>query len=170
MNSQTACVLDTIGNTPLLRVESSSNSNVEIFAKAEWFNPGGSVKDRAAWGMIRTALEAGALSPDKTIIDATSGNTGIAYAMIGSALGRRVVMALPSNASRERKQALRAFGADIIETDPLAGTDGAQERVKEIVAEDPGRYFYPDQYNNTANWRARYEGTPRKSGPRQREP
>jgi cysteine synthase B len=159
--NQTNGILDSIGRTPLLRLKTAGRANpeVELYAKAEWFNPGGSVKDRAAWNMIRTAIRNGALHYGKIIIDATSGNTGIAYAMIGSALGYRVSVALPSNASKERKQTLRAFGANVIETDPFSGTDGAQERVREIVAEDPERYFYPDQYNNDANWRAHYETT-----------
>ncbi len=154
-------ILGTIGNTPLLRFRTvpPGNPEVEIYAKAEWYNPGGSVKDRAALKMIRDAERTGELYPEKTIIDATSGNTGIAYAMIGSALGYRVEVVLPANASKERKQVLHAYGATIIETDPLAGTDGAQERVKEIVEAQPERYFYPDQYNNPANWRAHYETT-----------
>ena len=147
-----------IGNTPLIRIRRvhAPVSQARIYAKAEWFNPGGSVKDRAALQMLLEAERSGALTKEKTIIDATSGNTGIAYAMIGSALGYRVLLALPSNASPERKQVLRAYGAVILLTDPLAGTDGAQGRVKEIVASDPDRYFYPDQYNNPANWKAHY--------------
>jgi cysteine synthase B len=154
-------LLGNIGNTPLLRIRNftSANDSVEIYAKAEWFNPGGSIKDRAALNMILEAERSGALTKEKIIIDATSGNTGIAYAMIGSVLGYRVTLALPSNANRERKHMLSAFGAEIIFTDPLEGTDGAQLRVKEIVAADPDRYFYPDQYNNPANWRAHYQTT-----------
>lgn len=154
-------ILGNIGNTPLIRIQklSSINDSVEIYAKAEWFNPGGSVKDRAALSMILEAERSGELTKEKTIIDATSGNTGIAYAMIGSALGYKVTLTLPSNASRERKNALLAYGAEIIYTDPLAGTDGAQQRVREIVAAEPERYFYPDQYNNPANWRAHYRTT-----------
>ncbi len=140
---------------------STPEENAEIYAKAEWFNPGGSVKDRAALWMLLEAERSGALTKDRTIIDATSGNTGIAYAMIGAALGYRVRLALPANASRERKQTLRAYGAELLLTDPLAGTDGAQRRVKEIVASDPGKYYYPDQYNNPANWRAHYHTTAR---------
>jgi len=132
---------------------------VELFAKAEWFNPGGSVKDRAALQMLLAAERAGTLTPEKIIIDATSGNTGIAFAMLGAAMGYRVVLALPGNASVERKQTIEAYGADIILTDPLTGTDGAQARVKEIVAQDPERYFYPDQYNNEANWEAHFRTT-----------
>jgi len=154
-------IVGNIGHTPLLRIQTPSgiNASVEIYAKAEWFNPGGSVKDRAALNMLRDAELSGALTREKIIIDATSGNTGIAYAMIGSALGYHVLLAIPSNASGERKQALRAFGADLLFTDPLSGTDGAQERVREIVASNPGRYFYPDQYNNPANWNAHYQTT-----------
>jgi S-sulfo-L-cysteine synthase (O-acetyl-L-serine-dependent) len=135
------------------------NASVEIYAKAEWFNPGGSVKDRAALSMLRDAERSGALTHDKVIVDATSGNTGIAYAMIGSALGYHVLLAIPSNASEERKQVLRAFGAELLFTDPLSGTDGAQERVRELVRANPDRYYYPDQYNNPANWMAHYETT-----------
>ncbi|HUI30524.1 MAG TPA: cysteine synthase family protein [Candidatus Acidoferrales bacterium] len=154
-------ILGNIGNTPLLRIRRlfTLNKEVEIFAKAEWFNPGGSVKDRAALNMIVEAEWSGWLTKDKTIIDATSGNTGIAYAMIGSALGYKVALALPSNASRERKNALSAYGAEVILTDPLAGTDGAQQKVKEMVAANPEKYFYPDQYNNPANWKAHYRTT-----------
>lgn len=150
-----------IGNTPLIRIRRVQKpvNQGRIYAKAEWFNPGGSVKDRAALQMLLEAERSGALTKEKTIIDATSGNTGIAYAMIGSALGYRVLLALPSNASPERKQVLRAYGAEILLTDPLAGTDGAQGRVKEIVASDPDLYFYPDQYNNPANWKAHYLAT-----------
>ncbi len=154
-------ILGNIGNTPLIRIRrlSPTNDSVEIYAKAEWFNPGGSVKDRAALNMILGAENSGELTKEKTIIDATSGNTGIAYAMIGAVLGYKVALALPSNASRERKNALLAYGAEIIYTNPLEGTDGAQQRVREIVAAEPEKYFYPDQYNNAANWRAHYEST-----------
>ena len=154
-------ILGNIGNTPLLRIRklSPANESVEVYAKAEWFNPGGSVKDRAALSMILEAERSGVLTKEKTIIDATSGNTGIAYAMIGSALSYKVALALPSNASRERKNALLAYGAEIIYTDPLAGTDGAQQRVREIVAAEPEKYFYPNQYNNPANWKAHYRTT-----------
>ncbi len=155
-------ILGNIGNTPLFRLRRiHAEEDVEIYAKAEWFNPGGSVKDRAALWMLLEAERSGALTKDRTIIDATSGNTGIAYAMIGAALGYKVRLALPANASRERKQMLRAYGAELLLTDPLAGTDGAQRRVKEIVASDPGTYYYPDQYNNPANWRAHYHTTAR---------
>ena len=154
-------ILATIGNTPLIRIGKLPGQigETEIYAKAEWFNPGGSVKDRAALNMILDAERSGALTRDKTIIDATSGNTGIAYAMIGSILGYRVVLALPSNASIERKAALRAYGAEIIMTDPMSGTDGAQQKVKKLVAAEPDKYFYPDQYNNPANWKAHFNTT-----------
>ncbi len=149
-----------IGNTPLLELKRlNPNPRVEIYAKAEWANPGGSVKDRPALKMILEGLQAGALTPDKTIIDATSGNTGIAYAMIGAALGYRVKLCLPKNASAERKRILRAYGAELVLTDPLAGTDGAIIEVRRLVAENPDMYFYPDQYNNPANWRAHFETT-----------
>jgi len=154
-------ILSHIGNTPLLRIRRLNpfDGSVEIYAKAEWFNPGGSVKDRAALNMLHEAEQSGKLTKDKTIIDATSGNTGIAYAMIGAALGYKVALALPANASRERKNALQAYGAEVILTDPLSGTDGAQQKVKELVAADPEKYFYPDQYNNPANWEAHYRTT-----------
>lgn len=154
-------VLATVGNTPLLRIArlAANFNGIEILAKAEWFNPGGSVKDRAALRMILDAARSGALTKGKIIIDATSGNTGIAYAMIGAALGYEVALALPANAGRERKTALLAYGAEIIPTDPLEGTDGAQRKVKEIVAADPEKYFYPDQYNNESNWKAHYDTT-----------
>ncbi len=151
-------LLATIGNTPLIRIRNIAipNERVQIYAKAEWFNPGGSIKDRAALRMIRAAEKAGTLTRHKTIIDATSGNTGIAYAMIGSVLGYSVQLALPANATPERQHLLRSYGAAIIETDPLEGTDGAQRIVKEIVTADPDLYYYPDQYNNPLNWKAHY--------------
>lgn len=151
-----------VGNTPLVRLRNVTASlppGVSVLAKAEFFNPGGSVKDRAALSMVRDGERRGLLAPGKTILDASSGNTGIAYAWIGTALGYRVHICLPANASPERKQMLRAYGAEITLTDPLEGTDGAQRRVKEIAASEPDRYFYPDQYNNDANWRAHYETT-----------
>ena len=158
---QSRSVLDLIGNTPLLSFKrvARAAAPVRVFAKAEWYNPGGSVKDRAALAMILDGERRGVLTRDKTIIDATSGNTGIAYAMIAAERGYRVKLALPSNASPERKQSLLAYGAELILTDPTEGTDGAQRAVKRIVDEDPGRYFYPDQYNNPAHWQAHYETT-----------
>src|SRR5437660_5655289 len=154
-------LLDRIGNTPLLRLERISQQfpNVAFCAKAEWFNPGGSVKDRPALGMIQAGLASGALRSDKTIIDATSGNTGIAYAMIGAALGFPVRLCLPDSASHERKRILGAFGAELVITPGDEGTDGAIGKVREIVAGNPDKYFYPDQYSNPANWQAHYRTT-----------
>ena len=159
-NSAPASLLDLIGNTPLIKLANMvENPRVEIYGKAEWANPGGSVKDRPALNMILEGERTGALTRDKTIIDSTSGNTGIAYAMIAAALGYRVKLCLPKNASEERKRILEAYGAELVLTDPLAGSDGAILAVREIVAADPDKYFYPDQYNNPANWRAHYETT-----------
>jgi cysteine synthase B len=154
-------VLELIGNTPMLRFKriSEDAGSVELLSKAEWYNPGGSVKDRAALSMILDGERRGLLTPDKILIDATSGNTGIAYAMIAAERGYRVKLALPKNASSERKQSLLAYGAELVLTDPTEGTDGAQRHVRRIVDADPGKYFYPDQYNNAANWRAHYETT-----------
>ena len=154
-------ILARIGNTPLLRLVSIGHEfqNVEICGKAEWFNPGGSVKDRPALGMIDAGLKSGALVPGKTIIDATSGNTGIAYAMIGAALGYPVTLCLPDSASHERKRMLIAYGAELVMTPGDEATDGAIRRVHEIVAADPEKYFYPDQYGNPANWQSHYYGT-----------
>jgi cysteine synthase B len=154
-------VLERIGNTPLLRLERIGREfpNVQFAAKAEWFNPGGSVKDRPALSMIQAGLASGALRPGKTVIDATSGNTGIAYAMIGAAMGYPVTLCLPDSASHERKRILAAFGAEMIMTPGDEGTDGAIRRVQKIVAEQPEKYFYPDQYGNPANWQAHYRGT-----------
>jgi cysteine synthase B len=155
-------LLDQVGNTPLIRLNRITRDlrpGVEIYAKAEYFNPGGSVKDRAALNMIRTAIADGRLTKGKRILDATSGNTGIAYAWIGAALGFRVTLCLPGNASMERKQILRAYGAELILTDPSEGTDGAQRRAKNLAASDPSLYFYPDQYNNNANWCAHFSTT-----------
>lgn len=159
-NSAPASLLDLIGNTPLIKLTNLvENPRAEIYGKAEWANPGGSVKDRPALNMILEGERTGALTRDKTIIDATSGNTGIAYAMIAAARGYRVKLCLPKNASEERKRILEAHGAELVLTDPLAGSDGAILAVREIVAADPDKYFYPDQYNNPANWRAHYETT-----------
>jgi cysteine synthase B len=154
-------ILDLIGNTPLLAFKriAQSAAPVQVVAKAEWYNPGGSVKDRAALSMILDGERRGLLTKDKTIIDATSGNTGIAYAMIAAERGYKVALALPRNASEERKQSLRAYGAELILTDPTESTDGAQRHVKKLVDANPGKYFYPDQYNNDANWRAHYNTT-----------
>jgi cysteine synthase B len=155
-------LLSQVGNTPLIqlkRITSALPPEVEVYAKAEYFNPGGSVKDRAALNMVRTAITDGTLTKGKRILDATSGNTGIAYAWIGAALGYPVTLCLPSNASLERKQILRAYGAEIILTDAGESTDGAQRRAKELAAASPDLYFYPDQYNNDANWRAHFATT-----------
>ena len=154
-------VLDMIGRTPLVRLHQFERETpgVELYAKAEWQNPGGSVKDRAAARMILEGEASGRLTQDKTIIDATSGNTGIAYAMIGAARGYRVKLCLPWNVSPERKMILAALGAELVLTDRLEGTDGAIREARRLVAADPDHYFYPDQYNNDANWRAHYDTT-----------
>ena len=154
-------LLERIGNTPLIRIErvASERPTVAIFAKAEWFNPGGSVKDRPALAMIQAGLRSGSLRPGKTLLDATSGNTGIAYAMIGAALGYPVKLFLPHSASEERKRILDAYGAELVMTPGDEGTDGAIRRVRELAAAEPGKYFYPDQYGNPANWQAHYHGT-----------
>src|SRR5437867_11031706 len=154
-------VLERIGNTPLLRLSFVGRDfpNVEFLAKAEWFNPGGSVKDRPALSMIQAGLEARELRAGKTIIDATSGNTGIAYAMIGAAMGYPVKLCLPDSASHERKRILGAFGAELVITAGDEGTDGAIRKVHEIVGADPEKYFYPDQYSNPAKWQAHYRTT-----------
>ena len=154
-------LLECICNTPLIRIErlAAEFPNVTICAKAEWFNPGGSVKDRAAYSMIREGERSGKLRPGKVILDATSGNTGIAYAMIGAALGYKVKLCLPSSASPERKQILAAYGVEVVSTPGGDGTDGAIRRVREIYDADPDRYFYPDQYGNPANPAAHYTTT-----------
>src|SRR6202142_3920990 len=154
-------LVERIGNTPLLRMAriASAFPNVEIYAKAEWFNPGGSVKDRAAYSMIREGERHGDLRPGKVILDATSGNTGIAYAMIGAALGYRVKLCLPNSASPERKHILHAYGVDIVYTPGDEGTDGAIRRVRDIYESDREKYFYPDQYSNPANPAAHYSTT-----------
>lgn len=154
-------VVDLIGRTPLVRLRKFERevAGVELYAKAEWMNPGGSVKDRAAARMIAEGEASGALRPGLIIIDATSGNTGIAYAMVGAARGYTVKLCLPQNASPERKLILRAFGVELVLTNALEGTDGAIREVRRLVAAEPGRYFYPDQYSNDANWRAHFEST-----------
>jgi cysteine synthase B len=150
-----------VGRTPLLRVRLFEREfpRVEVHAKAEWFNPGGSVKDRAALAMIEDGERRGALTQDKNIIDATSGNTGIAYALMGAAKGYRVKLVMPANVSAERKALVAAYGAEIVYSDAGDGSDGAIRMVREIVAARPDAYFYPDQYSNPANARAHYEGT-----------
>jgi cysteine synthase B len=151
-----------IGNTPLIgfrRITSHLPRSIQVYAKAEWTNPGGSVKDRAALNIITTAERDGRLKPGKTLVDSTSGNTGIAYAMIGAARGYRVKLFLPENASPERIAILRAYGADLVLTPAEEGSDGAILAVRELVAADPDRYFYADQYSNPANWQAHYHTT-----------
>ena len=154
-------LLARIGNTPLLRLDRIGGAfpDIEFCAKAEWFNPGGSVKDRPALSMIQAGLASGALKPGKTIIDATSGNTGIAYAMTGAAMGYPVKLCLPDSASHERKRILAAYGAELVITPGDEGTDGAIRKVREIVAAQPHKYFYADQYSNPANWQAHYRTT-----------
>ncbi|HLJ47273.1 MAG TPA: cysteine synthase family protein [Bryobacteraceae bacterium] len=154
-------LLEQIGNTPLIRLDRICEDlpGIEIYAKAEFFNPGGSVKDRAAYAMILDGERSGKLTKDKIILDSTSGNTGIAYAMIAAYKGYRVKLCVPGNASPERKNILHAYGAEVVLTDPAEGSDGAIRRVREIYKEDPDLYFYPDQYNNPANWLAHYNGT-----------
>ena len=150
-----------IGRTPLVRLRQFERETpgVELYAKAEWQNPGGSVKDRAAARMILEGEATGLLTPNRTILDATSGNTGIAYAMVGAARGYKVTLCLPENASPERKLILRALGAELRLTSPLEGTDGAIREARRLYASDTDRYFYPDQYNNDANWKAHYDTT-----------
>lgn len=150
-------ITEEIGQTPLLRVEKVGE--VDILAKAEWFNPGGSVKDRPALHMVLAGERSGELTEDKVLLDSTSGNTGISYAMVCAARGYDTRIVLPSNASQERKKILRALGAEIVESDPLEGSDGAIRKAHEMKEEDPDRYFMPDQYNNPENWRAHYETT-----------
>jgi cysteine synthase B len=150
-----------VGNTPLVRLPSleADTPGVELHAKAEWFNPGGSVKDRAALGMILAAERDGRLRPGKVILDATSGNTGIALAMLGAARGYRVQLCMPANASLERRRTLAAYGVDLVLTSPLEQTDGAQRAARRLFEECPERYFYADQYGNPDNWRAHYHTT-----------
>ena len=157
----TNSVIDLIGNTPLIRLSSFEHGlrNVELWAKAEWRNPGGSVKDRPAARMIADGERSGALTRDKILLDATSGNTGIAYAMIGAARGYRVRLCVPSNVTPERKRILRAFGAEVVFTDPMEGSDGAIIRVRAMHAENPDLYFYADQYGNPGNWMSHYDTT-----------
>ncbi len=154
-------LLSMIGNTPLIRMERITRDlpGVEIYGKAEFFNPGGSVKDRAALNMILDGERSGKLTRDKIILDATSGNTGIAYAMIAAYKGYKVKLCLPKNASMERKHVLQAYGAEMVLTDPGEGSDGAIRACREIYQADRDSYFYPDQYNNPANWKAHYDGT-----------
>ncbi len=152
-------LLDRIGNTPLLEIALARRGAVRVYAKAEFFNPGGSVKDRPALNMIRGGEQSGQLVPGKTLLDSTSGNTGIAYAMICAAKGYPVKLCLPTNASPERKEILRAYGAELVLTDAREGSDGALRVCQTIYEQDPKKYFYPDQYSNPANWQAHYATT-----------
>jgi len=157
----TTSLLDQIGNTPLLRLAKldAELPGVEIYAKAEFFNPGGSVKDRAARNMVEDGERTGRLGHNRILLDATSGNTGIAYAMIGAIKGFKVKLCLPENASHERKQILKGYGAEMVFSDPGEGSDGAIRLCRELYESDPDAYFYPDQYNNPANWKAHFDGT-----------
>jgi len=154
-------LLERIGNTPLIRLDRlvQSLNGIQLLAKAEWANPGGSVKDRAAASMVREAQANGSFAPGKTLLDATSGNTGIAYAMLGAALGFPVLLAMPSNVSAERKRILQAYGAQVEWTNPDQGSDGAIRKARELAANQPERFCYMDQYSNNANWKAHYETT-----------
>ena len=160
-NSLGTALLDRIGNTPLIRLErlAAHLPGIQILGKAEWGNPGGSVKDRAASGIVADAQRRGLLTPGKHLLDATSGNTGIAYAMLGAAMGFPVTLCVPSNVSLERKRILAAYGANVAWTDPADGSDGAIRKARALAAEEPEKYFYADQYGNDANWRAHYLGT-----------
>jgi S-sulfo-L-cysteine synthase (O-acetyl-L-serine-dependent) len=153
--------LSRIGNTPLLRLERIVQDlpNVQLLAKAEWYNPGGSVKDRAAFNIVKEGRRSGKFGPEKILLDSTSGNTGIAYAMIAAAEGFPVTLCMPENVSVERKRILFAYGANIIYTDPADGSDGAIRAARELYAREPAKYFYADQYSNPANWQAHYHGT-----------
>jgi cysteine synthase B len=154
-------LIERIGNTPLLRLDAMTADlpGIALLGKAEWYNPGGSVKDRAAANIVYEARRSGQLRDGKSLLDSTSGNTGIAYAMLGAAERFPVTLCMPENVSRERKQILHAYGANIIYTDPGDGSDGAIRKARELVAQDPNQYFYADQYSNDANWKAHYHGT-----------
>lgn len=154
-------ILDAVGNTPLFEIRNvfTSERDVAIYAKGEFLNPSGSVKDRAAKAMLLEGIRSGKLNKDKTIIDATSGSTGMAYAMIGASMGYKVLLCMPANVSEERKRIIKAYGADTIETSPLEGADGAFYKAKELAETDPDIYYYPDQYNNEENWLAHYHTT-----------
>jgi len=158
---QRTSLLERIGNSPLLRIErlAPASRDVEVYAKAEWFNPGGSVKDRAAYSMILEGERSGKLKPGKIILDATSGNTGIAYALVGAVKGYAVRLCVPASASEERKRILKAYGVDVILTPADEGSDGAIRAARLLYKENPELYFYPDQYNNPANWQAHYRTT-----------
>lgn len=155
-------IVDAVGDTPMVRLrnlEKDCEGDVELYLKLEYCNPGGSVKDRPALQMIRDALADGRFGEGKTLIDATSGNTGVAYSLYGAALGVRVALVMPSNVSQARKEITQAYGTELIYSDPMEGSDGAIEQVREIVRKEPDRWFYPDQYSNPSNPRAHYLGT-----------
>jgi len=154
-------ILERIGHTPLVRLErlTAHLPGIQILGKAEWANPGGSVKDRAASAIVTDAQRRGLLGDGRGLLDATSGNTGIAYAMLGAALGFRVTLCMPSNVSPERKRYLAAYGAEVVWTDPANGSDGAIRKARELAAAEPDRYFYADQYSNDENWKAHYRTT-----------
>jgi len=157
-NSLGTALLERIGNTPLVRLEriAAHLPGIQILGKAEWTNPGGSVKDRAASAIVADAQQRGLLSPGKHLLDATSGNTGIAYSMLGAAMGFGVTLCMPSNVSPERKRIVHAYGANVVWTDPADGSDGAIRKARELAATQPEKYFYADQYGNNANWKAHY--------------
>jgi S-sulfo-L-cysteine synthase (O-acetyl-L-serine-dependent) len=154
-------LVERIGNTPLLRLDAVTRElpGITILGKAEWYNPGGSVKDRAAANIVAEGRRSGQFAPGKTLLDSTSGNTGIAYAMLGSAEGFPVTLCMPENVSRERKQILQGYGANILYTDPADGSDGSIRLARELAAKHHDQYYYADQYSNPANWRAHYHGT-----------
>jgi cysteine synthase B len=154
-----ASIVDAIGHTPLLRLRNVEPKGVEIYGKLEFMNPGGSVKDRAARQIFFDAIARGELTKDKILIDSTSGNTGVAYSLLGAALGYRVVLVMPKNVSQARKDITQAFGTTLVYSDPLEGSDGAIRLVRELVEKEPTKYYYPDQYSNPSNWRAHYLGT-----------
>src|SRR3954470_6032330 len=154
-------IIDAVGNTPMIRLEKVAKTapSVEVYVKLEYMNPGGSVKDRPALRMVQDAMKDGRLTPEKTLIDSTSGNTGVAYSLIGAAMGFRVALVMPKNVTKARKDITQAFGTELIFSDPMEGSDGAIRLVKKIVEQDPEKYFYPDQYSNPSNPLAHYYGT-----------
>lgn len=154
-------ILSRIGNTPLIRMGKIAPNlpEVRIYGKAEWFNPGGSVKDRSALGIVEDAIRSGALTKEKVLLDASSGNTGIAYSMICAVKGYRSSIVVPGNIGKEKLEILRAYGADVILSSPMEGTDGSQRLARKLASQDPDIYFYADQYNNSSNWKAHYEFT-----------
>jgi len=156
-----ASIIDAVGNTPLLRLARVARSapSVEVYVKLEFSNPGGSVKDRPALRMMQDAIADGRLTPDRILIDSTSGNTGVAYSLMGAALGYRVQLVMPKNVTKARKDITQAYGTELIFSDPMEGSDGAIRLVRRIVAENPDKYFYPDQYSNPSNPLAHYHGT-----------